>query len=143
MQTIIYATGLFIAAYCTPLSIIVFCYFFIVRTIFEHEKTLREQAAKMNVASLRSNANADEQSAEMRIAKIALMNVTLWVAMWTPYASIVMQGAFGDQSTITPLSTVIPALAAKSASIWNPIVFAMSHPKYRLVLYFISVTLLL
>ena len=142
MQTIIYATGLFIAAYCTPLSIIVFCYFFIVRTIFEHEKTLREQAAKMNVASLRSNANANEQSAEMRIAKIALMNVTLWVAMWTPYACLVMQGIYGDQSTITPLSTVIPALGTKLSSIWNPIVFAMSHPKYRLV-HFISVTLLL
>jgi len=133
-NTIIYATGLFIAAYCTPLSIIVFCYFFIVRTIFEHEKTLREQAAKMNVASLRSNASANEQSAEMRIAKIALMNVTLWVAMWTPYACLVMQGIYGDQSTITPLSTVIPALGTKLSSIWNPIVFAMSHPKYRLAL---------
>ena len=97
----------------------------------------------MNVASLRSNANANEQSAEMRIAKIALMNVTLWVAMWTPYACLVMQGIYGDQSTITPLSTVIPALGTKLSSIWNPIVFAMSHPKYRLVLYFISVTLLL
>ena len=141
MQTTLYILSFFLAAYCTPLTIILFCYFHIVRTIFEHEKTLREQAAKMNVASLRSNADANAQSAEIRIAKVALMNISLWFVMWTPYACIVLQGAFGNQETITPIATIIPALTAKSASIWNPIVFAISHPKYRLVLYFIFISL--
>ena len=38
-----------------------------------HEKALREQAKKMNVESLRSNANANAQSAEIRIAKVYLI----------------------------------------------------------------------
>jgi r-opsin len=133
-STVSYTCTLFATNYCTPLTIIVFCYFHIVRAIFHHEKELRDQAAKMNVASLRSNANANEQSAEIRIAKIALMNISLWVGMWTPYASIVLQGAMGDQNKITPLVTILPALICKCASIANPIIFAISHPRYRLAL---------
>ena len=48
-------------------------------------------------------------------------------------AAIVLQGAVGDQEKITPLVTILPALIAKSASIANPIIYAISHPKYRLV----------
>ena len=42
----------------------------------------------MNVTSLRSNVDQNAQSAEIRVAKVALANISLWVAMWTPYAGI-------------------------------------------------------
>lgn len=87
----------------------------------------------MNVTSLRSNVDQNAQSAEMRIAKAALANIALWVAMWAPYASIVLQGALGNQDNITPIVTIFPALICKCASIANPIVYAISHPKYRMV----------
>ena len=134
LQTISYTLTLFVADYCTPLAIIVYCYYFIVKAIVNHERALREQAAKMNVTSLRSNTQEGD-SAEIRVAKVALVNISLWVAMWTPYAAIVIQGAVGNQENITPLVTIFPALIAKSASIANPIIFAISHPKYRLVLF--------
>lgn len=44
-----------------------------------------------------------------------------------------LQGAIGNQDKITPLVTIVPALIAKSASLANPIIYAISHPKYRLV----------
>lgn len=109
----------------------------------------------MNVTSLRTNADANAASAEIRIAKVALCNIALWAAMWTPYAAIVLQvlgcfwtiqtsqsypslcliqGLLGDQSSITPLITILPALIAKSASICNPVVYAISHPKFRVVI---------
>jgi r-opsin len=113
--------------------VIIFCYYHIVGAIYKHEEALREQAKKMNVTSLRSNSDQNAQSAEIRVAKIAMMNITLWVAAWTPYAAICLQGAVGNQDKITPLVTILPALIAKSASIFNPIVYAISHPKYRLV----------
>jgi r-opsin len=62
-----------------------------VKTIFDHEKTLRDQAKKMNVTSLRSNADSNAASAEIKIAKVALCNIALWAAMWTPYAAIVLK----------------------------------------------------
>ena len=45
----------------------------------------------------------------------------------------IIKGLLGDQSSITPLVTILPALIAKSASICNPVVYAISHPKFRMV----------
>jgi r-opsin len=56
--------------------VIVGCYFFIVKAVFHHEEELRQQAIKMNVTSLRNNAEQDAVTAEMRIAKIAIINIT-------------------------------------------------------------------
>ena len=97
MQTISYTVTLFCTNYVTPLTIIVSCYYRIMQVIFHHEKEFREQARRMNVTSLLSNVNANADSIEYRVAKCALINITLWVAMWTPYAAIVLQGAVGDQ----------------------------------------------
>jgi len=132
--TVTYVTCIFFFDYCVPLMIILFCYYHIVQAIFAHEKALREQAKKMNVTSLRSNADQNAQSAEMRIAKVAMLNISLWVVMWTPYVVICLQGIYGNQDKITPLVTVLPAIIAKASSISNPIIYAISHPKYRLAL---------
>nr|CAH0113725.1 unnamed protein product [Daphnia galeata] len=115
----IFGLCIFFFIYCVPLSLISFCYS-IVKTIFDHEKTLREQAKRMNVTSLRSNP--DNNAGEIRIAKVALRNIALWAGMWTPYAAITLK------------VTIWPALIAKSASIWNPVVYAISHPNFRVAL---------
>lgn len=85
----------------------------------------------MNVDSLRSNANTSAESAEIRIAKVAVTNVSLWAAIWTPYAMVVLLAVIGSTSSITPLVSQIPSFVAKTASCLNPIIYAMSHPKYR------------
>ena len=133
IQTETYVMCITFFDYFVPLIIISYCYYHIVQAIFDHEKALREQAKKMNVTSLRSNTDQNATSAEMRIAKVALINISLWVGMWTPYVAICLQGIYGSQDKITPLVTVLPALIAKSTSISNPIIYAISHPKYRLV----------
>ncbi|ROT69741.1 opsin [Penaeus vannamei] len=124
---------LFVMCYCFPLTIIIFVYSQIVGAIRQHEKALREQAKKMNVENLRSNADAKKQSAEVRIAKVAVANVFLWLLTWTPYAYVVMIDSM-DQTKVTPLVSALPALIAKTASVYNPIMFAISHPKFRLAL---------
>lgn len=88
----------------------------------------------MNIDSLRSNQNANAQSAEVRIAKAAITICFLFVAAWTPYAVLAMIGAFGDQSLLTPGVTMIPALACKSVACLDPYVYAISHPRYRMEL---------
>ena len=70
-----------------------------------------------------------EQSAELKIAKVAITNVFLWIAIWSPYATVVIIGPFGNRDLLTPLATQIPSCSAKLASIFNPIMFALSHPK--------------
>ena len=62
---------------------------------------------------------------------MATTNVLIWATAWTPYAMICLIGCFGNRSVITPLVSQIPAFFAKAASCFNPMVFAMSHPKIR------------
>jgi r-opsin len=111
--------------------IIISCYYFIVRAVFHHEDELRQQAKKMNVTSLRSNSDQQAVSAEIRIAKVACINVTLWVLAWTPFTVVCMLGTWGDTSKITPLICELPVILAKTSCVYNPIIYALSHPKYR------------
>jgi r-opsin len=62
-----------------------------------HENMLKEQAKKMNVASLQCNKDENSQSVEIRIAKTAFLIFFLFVCAWTPYAVVALIGAFGDQ----------------------------------------------
>ncbi|KAL3287452.1 hypothetical protein HHI36_001923 [Cryptolaemus montrouzieri] len=126
--------AIFFCSYCVPMSMIVCFYSKIVSTVFNHEKALREQAKKMNVDSLRSNQNQNNQSAEVRIAKAAITICFLFVASWTPYAVLALIGAFGDQSLLTPGVTMIPAVTCKFVACLDPYVYAISHPRYRLEL---------
>ncbi|CAG9766022.1 unnamed protein product [Ceutorhynchus assimilis] len=122
---VVYATFV----YLTPLLTIIYSYWFIVQAVSAHEKSMREQAKKMNVASLRSS-EATQTSAECKLAKIALMTISLWFLAWTPYLVTNFVGIFGENQ-ITPLGTIWASLFAKANAVYNPIVYGISHPKYR------------
>ena len=64
-----------VANYVLPVITIAGCYYFIVQAVFKHEEELRSQAKKMNVASLRSNADQQTVSAEIRIAKVYFISI--------------------------------------------------------------------
>lgn len=125
---------IFTTSYVIPMSMIIYFYSKIVSHVVNHEKTLRDQAKKMNVDSLRSNQAAANQSAEVRIAKAAITICFLFVASWTPYGVLALIGAFGDSNLLTPGVTMIPACACKFVACLDPFVYAISHPRYRLEL---------
>nr|QWV42692.1 long wavelength sensitive opsin 1 [Epicauta chinensis] len=118
-----------IFVYFAPLLTIIYSYWFIVQAVAAHEKSMREQAKKMNVASLRSS-EAQQTSAECKLAKIALMTITLWFFAWTPYLVTNFTGIF-ESAKISPLATIWCSLFAKANAVYNPIVYGISHPKYR------------
>ncbi|XP_068623750.1 opsin-1-like [Battus philenor] len=119
--------------YFTPLLLIIYSYYFIVKAVAVHEKNMRDQAKKMNVASLRSS-ESDATSAECKLAKVALMTISLWFLAWTPYLVINFTGIFGS-APISPLATIWGSLFAKANAVYNPIVYGISHPRYRAALY--------
>lgn len=41
------------------------------------------------------------ESAEVKIAKVAITNVLIWVSAWTPYAVIAMTGCFGNAAIVS------------------------------------------
>nr|BAP11266.1 long wavelength-sensitive opsin 3a [Graphium sarpedon] len=119
--------------YFLPLGLIIYSYFFIIQAVAAHEKAMREQAKKMNVASLRSS-DAANTSAECKLAKVALMTISLWFMAWTPYLVINFAGVF-ETAPISPVSTIWGSVFAKANAVYNPIVYGISHPKYRAALY--------
>ncbi|XP_059094298.1 compound eye opsin BCRH2-like [Tigriopus californicus] len=121
----------FLGCFGLPMCFIIYFYSQIVYAVVAHERALKAQAKKMNVESLRSNTDANAESAEVRIAKVAITNICLWLLAWTPYAAIAMIGQFGGAHLLTPVVTQLPSFLAKTASCFNPIVYAVSHPKYR------------
>ncbi|KAL2748613.1 rhodopsin-like isoform X2 [Vespula maculifrons] len=118
--------------YYLPLFTIIYSYYFIVSAVAAHERAMKEQAKKMNVASLRSGDNQNT-SAEAKLAKVALTTISLWFMAWTPYLVINYMGIFNG-SKISPLFTIWGSLFAKANAIYNPIVYGISHPKYRAAL---------
>ncbi len=120
--------------YGGPIIVIVGCYFYIVKAVFHHEEELRQQAKKMNVASLRSGAEQQNQQtakAEIRAAKVAVVNIMLWIFAWTPFTALCMVGTWYDSKYVTPLMSEVPIVCAKTSAVYNPIIYALSHPKYR------------
>lgn len=93
------------------------------QAVSAHEKSMREQAKKMNVASLRSSEAANT-SAEAKLAKVALMTISLWFLAWTPYLVINYAGIF-QTATISPLFTIWGSVFAKANAVYNPIVYAI------------------
>ncbi|XP_051174815.1 rhodopsin-like isoform X5 [Leptopilina boulardi] len=67
------------------------------------------------------------------IVAVALTTIGLWFMAWTPYLVINYIGIF-NRSLLTPLFTIWGSLFAKANAIYNPIVYGISHPKYRAAL---------
>ncbi|KAK7008554.1 Melanopsin [Halocaridina rubra] len=118
--------------YIFPLFLNIYLYSHIISAVASHEKQMREQAKKMGVKSLRSE-ESQKTSAECRLAKVALMTVSLWFIAWTPYFVTNYAGMFAKH-TVSPLYTIWGSVFAKANAVYNPIVYAISHPKYRAAL---------
>ena len=80
------------------------------------------------VASLRSSDS--DMKTEFKLAKVALVTISLWFMAWTPYLVINFAGIFGV-SNMSPLSTIWGSVFAKANCVYNPLVYAISHPKYQ------------
>lgn len=125
---IVYAT----CVYFIPLSVIIHSYANIVASVAKHEKSLRVQARKMNVASIKANVDTRKTRAEIRMAKISFYTVGLWFIAWTPYLIIAWYGKLSATAEkLTPLNVIWGSLFCKTAAVYNPLVYAISHPRYR------------
>ena len=128
-----YIFCLYICGFVAPLFIIISCYILIIRAIQKHEKEMLKMAKKMKVDDIK--ANQEKQKTDVKIAKIAMTIVCLYLLSWCPYATIALIGQFGPAEWVTPLVSELPVMLAKAAAMHNPIVYALSHPKFREALY--------
>jgi len=57
--------------------------------------------------------------------------IALFIISWLPYALVASFSIVGLNHLVTPYVAELPVMLAKASAIWNPIVYALKHPRYR------------
>ncbi|KAK2876425.1 hypothetical protein Q8A67_020521 [Cirrhinus molitorella] len=117
-----YTMLLFTFVFFIPLFVIIYCYFFIFRAIRD---TNRYILLPYSIKKMHRMKN------EWKMAKIALIVILLYVISWSPYSCVALTAFAGYADMLTPYMNSVPAVIAKASAIHNPIIYAITHPKYR------------
>ncbi|KAM4607396.1 melanopsin-A [Polymixia lowei] len=127
-----YTMLLFIFVFFLPLFVIIYCYVFIFRAI----RTTNQAVGKISGAgSSRDSVKSFQRlQNEWKMAKIALIVILLYVISWSPYSTVALTAFAGYADMLTPYMNSVPAVIAKASAIHNPIIYAITHPKYRIAL---------
>ncbi|XP_062943957.1 melanopsin isoform X2 [Cynocephalus volans] len=115
-----------------PLLVIVYCYVFIFRAIRETGRALQTLGAFEG--SGESPWQQQRLQNEWKMAKITLLVIVLFVLSWAPYSAVALVAFAGYAHVLTPYMSSVPAVIAKASAIHNPIIYAITHPKYRVAI---------
>ncbi|XP_063047879.1 melanopsin-A [Engraulis encrasicolus] len=123
-----YTMLLFCFVFFIPLIVIIYCYIFIFRAI----RNTNNAVSKIPGSNRRDSIKRFHRlKNEWRMAKIALIAILLYVISWSPYSSVALTAFAGYADMLTPYMNSVPAVIAKASAIHNPIIYAITHPKYR------------
>ncbi|XP_054454330.1 melanopsin-A-like [Anoplopoma fimbria] len=123
-----YTMLLFTFVFFIPLFIIIFSYCCIFRAIRHTTRAI----TKINCHGTRDSAKRfHKMKTEWKMAKIALIVILLFVISWAPYSCAALTAFAGYADLLTPYMNSVPAVIAKASAIHNPIIYAITHPKYR------------
>lgn len=120
-----YTILLFIFVFFIPLGIIGSCYF----GIFQAVRTAGREIRELNCGE--TNKVYKRMQNEWKLAKIALIVILLFIISWSPYSVVALTATAGYSHLLTPYMNSVPAVIAKASAIHNPIIYAITHPKYR------------
>lgn len=120
---------LFFFGFFVPVGCIVVCYIGILIVVYQHEKEMKKTLGgirRQNVSQQR------DKKLDTKTAKIIFTLIMLFLISWSPYAMVTLLAQFGsDKFRVTPWMSSLPALFAKSSTIYNPIIYGISHPIFR------------
>nr|QEQ50489.1 rhabdomeric opsin [Maritigrella crozieri] len=126
---IIFNAGMYIFGFTLPVLTIIFCYYKIVKAVRQHELEMMAMAKK-----LKSQFKSSDKKSDIQAAKTSVTIFVLFFLSWFPYALVALMSLVGRRDHLTPFTSEIPVLFAKSSAVYNPIVYALTHPKFRLQL---------
>ncbi|XP_078716067.1 melanopsin-like isoform X2 [Lampetra fluviatilis] len=124
-----YTMLLFCFVFFIPLIVIIFCYVRIFVAIKNTNRAVKTLGDAHD--SKESQKQQQRMNAEWKLAKIALIVILLYVVSWSPYSCVALVAWAGYADMLTPYMNSVPAIIAKASAIHNPIVYAITHPKYR------------
>ncbi|XP_036317160.1 melanopsin [Pipistrellus kuhlii] len=127
-----YTMLLFCFVFFLPLLVIIYCYVFIFRAIRETGQALQTFGACEGRSELPRQRQGLQS--EWKMAKIVLLVILLFVLSWAPYSTVALMAFAGYAHVLTPYMNSVPAIIAKASAIHNPIIYAITHPKYRMAI---------
>ncbi|XP_062337821.1 opsin-5-like [Osmerus eperlanus] len=119
-----YTLALFVFCYILPCCVIVASYTGILVTVRASQKALEQHVSRRTHVS----------NLQTIIVKLSVAVCIGFFAAWSPYAVVSMWAAFGHIENIPPLAFAIPAMFAKSSTIYNPIIYLLLRPHFRRVM---------
>ncbi|KAJ8008846.1 hypothetical protein DPEC_G00082690 [Dallia pectoralis] len=96
-----------------PLSVIIFCYIFVWSAI--------------HAVAAQQKDSESTQKAEKEVSRMVVVMILAFVICWGPYASFACFAAGNPGYAFHPLAAAIPAYFAKSATIYNPIIYVFMN----------------
>ncbi|XP_053367587.1 opsin 4b [Clarias gariepinus] len=125
-----YTMLLFVCVFFIPLFIIMYCYFCIFRAIRNTTSAVGKISEEGGITK-DSIKKFHRLKSEWKMAKVALIVILLYVISWSPYSCVALTAFAGYADMLTPYMNSVPAVIAKASAIHNPIIYAITHPKYR------------
>ncbi|KAM6130503.1 LOW QUALITY PROTEIN: melanopsin [Phoenicopterus ruber ruber] len=124
-----YTMLLFCFVFFIPLIAIIYSYVFIFEAIKKANRSIQTYGCKHGNKEFQKQYQRMKN--EWKMAKIALIVILLFVISWSPYSVVALVAFAGYSHVLTPFMNSIPAVIAKASVIHNPIIYAITHPKYR------------
>ncbi|NXS60464.1 OPN4A protein, partial [Brachypteracias leptosomus] len=124
-----YTMLLFCFVFFIPLIAIIYSYIFIFEAIKKANRSVQTFGCKHGNKEFQKQYQRMKN--EWKMAKTALIVILLYVIAWSPYSVVALVAFAGYSHVLTPFMNSIPAVTAKASVIHNPIIYAITHPKYR------------
>ena len=121
---------MFIVGFIVPLSLIMYCYIYIIAFVRDSERHLADTSEMME-ARLWKGARKMCRRTELRIARTVILTVIFFCVSWLPYSAVALIGQFGDLTLVTPVTSAIPGIMAKMSTMYNPVIYSFSHPRIK------------
>uniref|UniRef100_A0A4W5KBX7 G-protein coupled receptors family 1 profile domain-containing protein n=1 Tax=Hucho hucho TaxID=62062 RepID=A0A4W5KBX7_9TELE len=112
-----YMIVLMITCCFLPLGVIVFCYLFVWLAI-------RAVAAQQKDSE-------STQKAEKEVSRMVVVMIFAYCVCWGPYTAFACFAAANPGYAFHPLAAALPAYFAKSATIWNPVIYVFMNKQFR------------
>ncbi|KAM9307724.1 opsin-5-like [Gastrophryne carolinensis] len=116
-----YTIALFVFCFIIPCGIIMTSFTLILRTVKGSRKAVESHSA----------VPAPVSKVQLIIVKLSTAVCIGFFTAWSPYAIIAMWAAFGSIDIIPPLAFAVPAVFAKSSTIYNPMIYLLLKPNFR------------
>ncbi|CAD5114124.1 DgyrCDS3270 [Dimorphilus gyrociliatus] len=125
----------YIMEFGLPLLIIIVSYSIIFRIINKRRPASVQRSRILYTKGLSSTSCSESESSgqrmnmEYKVLKVIFIVILLFCIAWLPYAVVGLISVFSH--TIHPIGAMLACLLAKSSTAYNPIVYAIKHPRFK------------